>query len=66
VEKAVSKTSESGMDYAASPKSRQSDGRKRWNNRANVRILCVKIKFKKLFLKSILGCLLFQAQTLVI
>ncbi|NP_796165.2 synaptonemal complex protein 2 [Mus musculus] len=35
VEKAVSKTSESGMDYAASPKSRQSDGRKRWNNRAN-------------------------------
>ncbi|XP_021050187.1 synaptonemal complex protein 2 [Mus pahari] len=34
-EKAVSKTSESGMDYAVSLKSRQSDGRKTWNNRAN-------------------------------
>ncbi|XP_059118038.1 synaptonemal complex protein 2 isoform X4 [Peromyscus eremicus] len=29
----VSKTSESGMDYAVSLKSRQSDGRNRWNNR---------------------------------
>ncbi|XP_063140754.1 synaptonemal complex protein 2 isoform X3 [Rattus norvegicus] len=34
-EKAVSKTSESGVDYAVSLKSRQSDGRNRGNNRAN-------------------------------
>nr|XP_021490490.1 synaptonemal complex protein 2 [Meriones unguiculatus] len=33
-EKAVSKISESGMDYAVSLKSIQSDGRNRWNNRA--------------------------------
>ncbi|XP_052037554.1 synaptonemal complex protein 2 [Apodemus sylvaticus] len=34
-ERAVSKTSESGMDYAVSLKSRQSDGRNKWNNKAN-------------------------------
>ncbi|XP_031229148.1 synaptonemal complex protein 2, partial [Mastomys coucha] len=34
-EKAVSKTSESGMDYTVSLKSRLSDGRNGWNNRAN-------------------------------
>lgn len=45
----VSKTSESGMDYAVSFKSRQSDGRNIWNNRDKVRILCVKVNFNKLF-----------------
>nr|XP_034351252.1 synaptonemal complex protein 2 [Arvicanthis niloticus] len=34
-EKAVSKTSESGMDYAVSLRSRQSDGRNGWNNKAS-------------------------------